>query len=302
MQFLSDIFIRCPECNGRRYRGHIMEVKLRADGRDWSIADLLEATVDDSLVFLMNFVHLPAARRALARLKLLQDVGLGYLRLGQPINTLSGGESQRLKLVSHLAESAAAAPMATDVKTLTAKNSVTEVKEWLAKKRSGESALSPGRGGALNTLTSSIPLAATMAVSNAAHDFQGKPGIAAPSLHGGEGRGEGEPASAPAQTASLGPRTLFLFDEPTTGLHFEDVRVLLQVFQRIVEAGHSIVVIEHNLDVIKCADWVIDLGPDAGERGGQLVAVGTPEDVATCETSHTGRFLREVLPVNAARR
>ena len=92
-----------------------------------------------------------------------------------------------------------------------------------------------------------------------------------------------------------GKRTLFLFDEPTTGLHFDDVRVLLKVFQRIVDTGHSVVVIEHNLDVIKCADWVIDLGPDAGERGGQLVVAGTPEDVAACKTSHTGRFLREIL-------
>src|SRR6185436_4666227 len=100
------------------------------------------------------------------------------------------------------------------------------------------------------------------------------------------------------ETDEAGPArgTLFLFDEPTTGLHFDDVRVLLQVFQRIVDAGHSVVVIEHNLDVIKCADWVIDLGPDAGERGGDLVIAGTPEDVASCEASHTGRYLRDVLP------
>lgn len=98
MQFLSDIFIRCPECNGRRYREHILEVKLRSGTQNWSIADMLDATIDDALTFLMNFINVPAGRRALARLKLLQDVGLGYLRLGQPINTLSGGESQRLKL------------------------------------------------------------------------------------------------------------------------------------------------------------------------------------------------------------
>jgi len=249
MQFLSDIFIRCPECNGRRYREHILEVKLRSGARQWSIADMLDATVNDALDFLFNHINVPAGRRALARLKLLQDVGLGYLRLGQPINTLSGGESQRLKLVSHLAESAAASESNSgEAAHLTAKNTVTEVKDWLAKR----------------------------------------------------GQGSSGETSAPAHTSSPSPkRTLFLFDEPTTGLHFDDVRVLLQVFQRIVDAGHSVVVIEHNLDVIKCADWVIDLGPDAGERGGELVIAGTPEEVAECEASHTGRFLREVLSSSA---
>ena len=104
----------------------------------------------------------------------------------------------------------------------------------------------------------------------------------------------GDPEEGPAEEMPQ-RGTLFLFDEPTTGLHFDDVRVLLQVFQRIVDAGHSVVVIEHNLDVIKCADWVIDLGPDAGERGGELVMAGTPEDVSGCPASHTGKYLREVL-------
>ncbi len=250
MQFLSDIFIRCPECNGRRYREHILEVKLRSGARHWSIADMLDATIEDALDFLFNHITVPAGRRALARLKLLQEVGLGYLRLGQPINTLSGGESQRLKLVSHLAETAAADSAASEKTHLTAKNTIAEVKDWLAKKRgtAPESAATLEENQALST-------------------------------------------GAPTPK-----RTLFLFDEPTTGLHFDDVRVLLQVFQRIVDAGHSVVVIEHNLDVIKSADWVIDLGPDAGERGGELVIAGTPEDVAECEASHTGRFLREVLP------
>jgi excinuclease ABC subunit A len=127
--------------------------------------------------------------------------------------------------------------------------------------------------------------------------------IAPLSLPEGEGRGEGDGDVRASSSVPASQRTLFLFDEPTTGLHFDDVRVLLQVFQRIVDAGHSIVVIEHNLDVIKCADWVIDLGPDAGERGGQLVAAGTPEEVAACEASHTGRFLREVwLAESPARR
>jgi len=236
MQFLSDIFIRCPDCDGRRYRGHILEVKLRSPGRQsapsspthrdqrrltsavteqaWSIADLLEATVDEALAFLAGFTESKSADRARAAVALLQEVGLGYLRLGQPINTLSGGESQRLKLAAHLAE------------------------------------------------------------------------FVVPAL-----------AGSPPQPAKAGTTnsTLFIFDEPTTGLHFEDVRVLLQVFQRLVDAGHSVLVIEHNLDVIKCADWVIDLGPEAGEGGGKVVAVGTPEAIAACEASHTGRFLREVL-------
>ena len=209
MQFLSDVFIRCPECNGRRYRSHILEIKLRAalpnePVKDWSIADLLDATVDTALLVLMSYADKSPARRALGHLKLLQDVGLGYLRLGQPINTLSGGESQRLKLIRHLAEITA----------------------------------------------------------------------------------DGFEECGPA---------LFVLDEPTTGLHFEDVRVLLEVLQRLVAAGNSLLVIEHNLEVIKCADWVIDLGPDAGDNGGEVVICGTPEQVAACEDSHTGAALRLLL-------
>jgi excinuclease ABC subunit A len=229
MQFLSDVYVRCPACNGRRYRNHILEVTLTGSlpmssspaghywvgkkrrlpenshlaSRRWSIADVLDATVDQCVEFFRSMPNSRPAERAATRLKLLQDVGLGYLRLGQPINTLSGGESQRLKLISYLAEFSAA-----------------EARER-------------------------------------------KP-------------------------------TLFLFDEPTTGLHFEDVRILLQVFQRLVDQGHSVLVIEHNLDLIKCADWVIDLGPEAGDEGGRLVAQGTPEDIAHCQGSHTGQCLREL--------
>jgi excinuclease ABC subunit A len=211
MQFLSDIFVICPQCNGRRYREHILEIKLspamsRRKTLSMNIAQLLDATVDEAVHFLQEFGKWRHALRAVEKLKLLQEVGLGYLRLGQPINTLSGGESQRLKLVSYLAE------------------------------------------------------------------FQG--------------------------TDSDGPNpkpALFLFDEPTTGLHFDDVRVLLAAFQRLVDSGHSVLVIEHNLELIKCADWIIDLGPDAGEDGGQVVIAGTPEQVSECESSHTGRALRGVL-------
>jgi excinuclease ABC subunit A len=219
MQFLSDVFIRCPDCDGRRYRPHILEVKIRGFDKEWSIADMLDATVDEALEFLCGFPGSKAAVRAGQSLKLLQDVGLGYLRLGQPINTLSGGESQRLKLVKHLAESVAA-------------------------------------------------------VCDRRHSPQ---------------EDKNSDSGSPQQ------KTLFLFDEPTTGLHFDDVRVLLKVFQRIVDAGHSVIVIEHNLDVIKSADWLIDLGPGAGDEGGHVIAQGTPEEVATCEGSHTGKFLRDVL-------
>ena len=223
MQFLSDVFIRCPECNGRRYRPHILEIKLsstfqvqslKLPGRStvasqpatsaWSIADLLEATVDESIDFLAAFSESRPAKRAGDQLRLLQEVGLGYLRLGQPINTLSGGESQRLKLVSFLAETESSQTRNSDAKP-----------------------------------------------------------------------------------------TLFIFDEPTTGLHFDDVRVLLKVFQRLAEAGHSVVVIEHNLDVIASADWIIDLGPEAGIGGGKVIVEGSPDFVTANGTSHTARALRE---------
>jgi excinuclease ABC subunit A len=203
MQFLSDVFIRCPVCDGRRYRQHVLKVTVKPAWQPaWSIGDLLDAPVEKTVQFLAALPDSRAAKRATVRLQLLVDVGLGYLRAGQPINTLSGGESQRLKLVSHLAD-------------------------W-------------------STANSSL-----------------RPGT----------------------------HTLFLFDEPTTGLHFEDIRILLAVFQRMVDQGHSVVVVEHNLDVIRQADWVIDLGPDAGPDGGRIVVAGTPDQVAAHPTSQTGRFL-----------
>jgi excinuclease ABC subunit A len=289
MQFLSDVFIRCPECNGRRYRAHILEVSVAPGGeggassegtrpppsalrpppsegsrrkpsrqttaasRAWTIADLLDATVDEAVGFLDHLADRRPARRAATALRVLQAVGLGYLRLGQPINTLSGGESQRLKLASHLVETfpdLSAPPVngRDDART------------------NGQKA-------------KASPLAPTPSAA--------EPPVSDCSLR---------PAERAARASSAAGRsTLFLFDEPTTGLHFEDVRVLLGVLQRLVDAGHSVVVIEHNLDVIKCADWVIDLGPEAGDAGGCLVVEGTPEAVAACERSHTGRALREVL-------
>ncbi|HEV7927824.1 MAG TPA: excinuclease ABC subunit UvrA, partial [Verrucomicrobiae bacterium] len=208
MQFLSDVFVRCPDCNGRRYRPHILEVKVAGrtksgEPRNWSIADVLDASVDEAVDFFSGFPSARPAQRATESLRLLQEAGLGYLRVGQPLNTLSGGECQRLKLVSHLAQ---------------------------------------------------------------AHADDNSPG-----------------------TRPI----LFIFDEPTTGLHFEDVRVLLKVLQRLVDKGHTVLVIEHNLEVIRSADWLIDLGPEAGEEGGRIVAQGTPEDIAGVSESYTGQALAE---------
>ena len=211
MQFLSDLYVRCAECEGRRFQPHVLKIQLHGK----SIHDVLELTVTEADAW---FAQIGEREKLSDPLEILEEVGLGYLRLGQPLNTLTGGESQRLKLVSHLAENGGVSPA----------------------KKNG---------------------AAGTAVSTEKIDGN-----------------------------------LFIFDEPTTGLHFDDVAILLQLFQRLVDAGHSMVVIEHNLEVIKCADWIIDLGPEAGDEGGEVVAVGTPERVAKVERSHTGRFLRDVIP------
>jgi excinuclease ABC subunit A len=188
MHFLPDVYVPCEVCKGRRYNRETLEVRYK--GR--SIADVLDLTVADALDFFSN------QRRIAEKLELLNDVGLGYIHLGQAATTLSGGEAQRVKLATEL-----------------------------AKRDTG--------------------------------------------------------------------RTLYILDEPTTGLHFEDVRLLLDVLHRLVDKGNSVIVIEHNLDVIKTADWILDLGPEGGEKGGQIVAQGTPEEVAAVAASHTGRFLRKVL-------
>ena len=194
MQFLSDLYVRCAECEGKRFQPHVLKVRLH----EKSIHDVLELTVSEAIEFFAQTARRLRRAKFPMGLKVLDEVGLGYLRLGQPLNTLSGGESQRLKLVGHLSDAS-------------------------------------------------------------------------------------------------GTRNLFIFDEPTTGLHFDDVAMLLQLFQRLVDRGHSLVVIEHNLEVIKCADWIVDLGPEAGDAGGEVVATGTPEQIARAENSHTGKFLREVL-------
>ena len=224
MQFLSDVLIRCGACGGRRYQARVAAVKVappQSSGLSaLSISDILDATVEEAARFLGVFPDSKPARRALAKLALLTEVGLGYLRLGQPLNTLSGGESQRLKLVSHLAATPAAA--------------VVEVPKPVRRGQSG----------------------------------------------------------AGAATVSGFKPTLFLFDEPTTGLHLEDVRILLTVFQRLVDQGHSVVLIEHHIELLRCVDWLIDLGPESGDQGGQIVAAGSPDHVSRIPESRTAPFLR----------
>jgi excinuclease ABC subunit A len=218
MQFLSDLFVRCAECEGKRFQPHLLKIQLHGK----SIHEVLELTVTEAAAW---FAQIGEREKLSDPLEVLEEVGLGYLRLGQPLNTLSGGESQRLKLVSHLTNKSVAA---------------------------GVSPASKNRAA----------------------------------------------GTAASTEKTLG--NLFIFDEPTTGLHFDDVAMLLQLFQRLIDAGHSLVVIEHNLEVIKCADWIIDLGPEAGDEGGVIVAAGTPEEVAQIERSHTGTFLRTVLKKGSA--
>jgi excinuclease UvrABC ATPase subunit len=186
MHFLENIRTTCTECGGKRYTKEVLDLKYKGK----NIAEVLEMTVDDALGFFED-------RAVLNKLKVMREVGLGYLTLGQTLSSLSGGEAQRLKLA-----------------------------EQLHKKGN-----------------------------------------------------------------------IYVMDEPTTGLHMADVQVLLDIIQKLVKAKNTVIVIEHNLDVIKHADWVIDLGPEGGRKGGEIIAEGTPEDVAKIERSYTGRYLRELLPV-----
>jgi len=189
MQFLPDVYVPCEACHGKRYNREALEITYRGK----SIADVLDMTVEEALEFFEAF---PAIRN---KLQTLVDVGLGYITLGQPATTLSGGEAQRIKLATELSRRATG-------------------------------------------------------------------------------------------------KTLYILDEPTTGLHFADIERLLQVLQRLVDAGNTVIVIEHNLDVIKSADWIIDLGPEGGDAGGEVIAVGTPEELAQMPHSYTGQALRSVLP------
>jgi excinuclease ABC subunit A len=188
MQFLPDVYVDCDVCHGTRYNRETLEVFYH----DKNIAQILDMTVTDALHFFGHY------KRIQTKLQTLEDVGLGYIRLGQPAPTLSGGEAQRVKLSKEL-------------------------------------------------------------------------------------------------STNTSQHTLYLLDEPTTGLHFEDVRKLLGVLDQLIRQGNSVIMIEHNLDVIKNADWIIDLGPEGGDAGGQLIAVGTPDDIASNTQSWTGKYLAEEL-------
>ena len=195
MHFLPDVYVPCEQCHGKRYNRETLDIRFKGK----TIADILEMPIEEAVEF---FAHIPKIRR---RLQMLHDVGLDYMRLGQPATTLSGGEAQRVKLAAELSKVATG-------------------------------------------------------------------------------------------------RTLYILDEPTTGLHFADIQRLLEVLQRLVDAGNSVVVIEHNLDVIKVADRLIDMGPEGGEEGGQIMAAGTPEEVAAVAASHTGEFLRGLVEPAAAKK
>jgi len=195
MQFLADVELVCEECRGTRFKSSVLDVRYHGK----NIHDVLQLTAREALAF---FTGVP---KVTSKLRVLNEIGLGYLRLGQSATTLSGGEAQRLKLASHL-----------------------------------------------------------------------------------------------TRTENQG--VLYILDEPTTGLHFDDIAKLLAAFRKLLESGASLLVIEHNLDVIKSADWLIDLGPEGGDQGGKIVATGTPEQVARNQHSHTGRFLAKVLNANAPAR
>jgi len=206
MQFLSDVYVTCEQCHGTRYKDEVLEVEYKGK----NIAQILKLTVDEALDF---FKHINSIRR---KLETIAEVGLGYLELGQASNTLSGGESQRLKISRELVKS--------------------------------PSTRHPCRDVACNVSTLTR-------------------------------KGDGE--------------TLYILDEPTTGLHFYDVEKLIKVLRKLVDNGNTVVTIEHNLDVISASDWIIDLGPEGGEKGGEIIAQGTVEDIIKCKRSYTGEYLKK---------
>jgi excinuclease ABC subunit A len=197
MQFMADIVLECEICKGQRYKPDVLEIYLKGkNGHLKNISEVLEMTVTEALNFFEPF------NKIINKLKILEEVGLGYIRLGQTGATLSGGESQRVKLAYHLT-------------------------------------------------------------------FEEEQ-----------------------------KKTLFIFDEPTTGLHYYDIAKLLKCFEKLIANGNSILVIEHNLEVIKCADYVIDMGPESGDEGGEIIAKGTPEEITKTPNSYTGKYLRKLLNIN----
>ena len=212
MQFMADLVLPCESCHGQRFKPEILDVRFH----EKNVCDILDMTVNQAIEFFTEYKQ----KRIVSMLKPLQDVGLGYIKLGQSSSTLSGGENQRVKLAYYLGE--------------------------------GATPLRLPRGG----VTESLP----------------------------SGR-------------FRGGHKVFIFDEPTTGLHFHDIKKLLAAFDALIARGNTIIIIEHNLEVIKCADYIIDLGPEGGDAGGNLLAAGTPEEVAKCKNSYTARFLREKLKI-----
>ena len=208
MQFLSNVYTRCPVCKGTRFNSKALELYIQVrksiDSKEEitiNIADLLNLSINEVISILECYPNSRYAQKTLQKLQIINEIGLGYIILGQPLNTLSGGECQRLKLAAHIAE---------------------------------------------------------------------------------------------AQNDNLSDTNLFLFDEPSTGLHFDDIQILLKLFHSIVQSGHSIIIIEHNLDIIKSSDWIIDMGPDGGYNGGKVLVQGTLEQIKSCKTSYTGQFLRNI--------
>lgn len=241
MQFLSDVYLRCPDCNGSRYRAPVLEVTIERGGRQLNAADILELTVAQAAQCFATDTDV------ITGLQPLIDVGLDYLRLGQSVPTLSGGEAQRLKLAGHLAQ---------------AQRDLAKLK---SRKKSTASAHAAAATGPTARSTAALRrLPPTSLVGAQPENHSQKP-----------------------------PGLLFLFDEPSTGLHFEDTARLMRALRRLLDAGHSLIVIEHNLDIVRAADWVIDLGPEGGNLGGLVVAECTPEELRSHPTSHTARALRE---------
>jgi excinuclease ABC subunit A len=213
MNFLPPAFVRCESCNGTRFNRETLDIEYAGK----NVAQVLDLSVEEAMIFFA------AHKRIHRALQALHDTGLDYIKLGQTSPTLSGGEAQRVKLVSHLLSGLRESPL-------------------------------PAR--------------------------------------------RGEPSQGPGEGHSILKRNLFILEEPTIGLHMADVRRLVDVIQRLVDAGHTVVVIEHNLDLVAEADWVIDLGPEGGNGGGEIVCMGTPEQVAANKRSHTGKFLRSVLRIS----
>ena len=259
MHFLPDVFVECEVCRGKRYNRETLEIHYRGK----SIADVLDMTIEQSLAFFENHPKI------LRFLKCLHDVGLDYITLGQPSTQLSGGEAQRIKLATELGKTFGALEQA----EIIAAGSPSPDGKVAGK---GESDSESGEDSEAET--------------DALDDF-------AKAKKGKDKKSKWAERFEVMRTRAMNPygKTLYVLDEPTTGLHFEDIRKLVHVFDRLAAAGHTLVVIEHNLDVIKCADWIVDLGPEGGAKGGTIVAQGTPEQVAKVSQSYTGQYLVPML-------